>query len=143
MNVVTPDWILDCDSHSTRLSESLYHPSLFELEDQAAVATSAEIFNGPSSVVEQKENTIVTGSEVTESLQKKAEEKEKCFSSTSTEEAITESNNHLELKPKAWSEDSTSYILEGITFYITDYPQCVGEETIEKWKKVRVDIIFN
>jgi len=136
--VVTPDWILDCDSHSTRLSESLYHPSLFELEDQAAVTAPTEIFNGPSSVVKQEEKTIVTRSEVTESFQKKTEEKEKCFSSTSTEETIAESNTHLELKPKVWNEDSTSYILEGITFYITDYPQCVGEETIEKWKKVRI-----
>ena len=138
VTVVSPDWILDCDSNGTRLSESSYHPSLLEYEEEtAAAAASNDKPNGPSSVreCEDKDNFPVGENEVTESLQNKAEEK---FPSTSTEETIMESNNHLELKPQAWNEDSTSSILEGIIFHIIDYPVCVGEETIEKWKKVDI-----
>ena len=134
VTVVSPDWILDCDSNGTRLSESSYHPSLLEFEETVA---SSDKPNGPSSVgeCEDKDDIPVEENEVTEPLQNKAEEK---FPSTSTEETIVESNNHLELKPQAWNEDSTSSILEGISFHIIDYPGCVGEETIEKWKKVNV-----
>ena len=148
VSVVTPDWILDCDTRGARLPESSYHPSLLELEEQQTAAAESETLNGPSFVGENEENFIVAGDykenigdNFTEPLQNKTEETEKCFPSTSTEEAAIESNNHLELKPHAWSEDSTSSILEGITFYIIDYPQCVGEETIEKWKKVNNCIV--
>ena len=137
VTVVTPDWILDCDSNGTRLLESSYHPSLLEFEEQSP---SDDKPNGPSSVREykDKDNTTVSENEMTEPFQHKTEEKEKCFPSTSTEETTVESNNHLEMKSQGWNEDSTSSILEGIIFHIIDYPYCVGEETIEKWKKVNI-----
>ena len=138
VTVVTPDWILDCDSHGTRLSESSYHPSLLELEEEAASAEPNETLDGPNSVreYEEKDGVIVAGNEMTKPFQNKTEEKEICFPSTSTEETPVESNNLLEMKLQAWNEDSVSSILEGIVFHIVDYPHCVGEETIDKWKKV-------
>ena len=138
VNVVTPDWILDCDAHSTRLSESSYHPSSLEFDEQTAAGTD-EALNGPSSVEEHdEEDVIVAADEVTESFENKTEEQEKCFPSTSTEVSTIDANNHLELKSQDWNEGSTSSILDGIVFHIIDYPQCVGEDTIEKWKKVNI-----
>ena len=138
IHVVTPDWILDCDAHSTRLSESAYHPLSLEFDEQIA-AGSGEALNGPTSPGEhEEEDVIVPDNEITEPLESKPEEQEKCFPSTSTEVSTVDSNNHLELKSQVLNEGSTSYILEGIVFHIIDYPQCVGEDTIRKWKKVNI-----
>lgn len=135
VNVVTPDWILDCDAHSTRLPESSYHPSVLAYEEETP-AVSSEAFNGPSSVGEHEENVVLTENDVAETFQNKAEEQEKYFPSTSTEDTTIESTNHLGIKPQVWKETSSSSVLEGMVFHIIDYPQCIGEETIEKWKKV-------
>lgn len=133
--MVTPDWILDCDAHSTRLSESSYHPSVLAYKEETP-AVSNEAFNGPSSVGEHEENVVLTENDVAETFQNKAEEQEKYFPSTSTEDTTIESTNHLGIKPQVWKETSSSSVLEGMVFHIIDYPQCIGEETIEKWKKV-------
>jgi len=133
VNVVTPDWILDCDIHGTRLSESLYHPSLLEFDEQTTAASS-EALNGPSSL-EDHDKFNASKNEMAESVQSKTEEQEKNFPS-SNKETAADSNNLTEQKPQIWNEALGSSILQGIIFHIIDYPQCVGNETIEKWKKV-------
>ena len=135
VNVVTPDWILDCDAHGARLPESSYHPSLLEFHEQA-VTTPFETINGLSSFKEHK-NPLATGNEMVEAFQNKEEEqRERVFPSTSNEETPGDSNTPVEQKPLIWNETSTSSILEGFVFYIIDYPECVGKDTIDKWNKV-------
>lgn len=133
VNVVTPDWILDCDVHGTRLSECLYHPSLLEFDEQTTTASS-ETLNGPSSFGDHNKLNA-TDNEMAEPVQSKIEEQGKNFPSTSNKETAVGSNS-LEQKPQSCNEALGSSILQGIIFHIIDYPQCVGNETIEKWKKV-------
>ena len=136
---MTPDWILDCDAHGTKLSESAYHPSLLEFDNQTA---TVEALNGPSSAGEHEEIFTATENEMSESFQNKTDEQMKSYPSTSSDEkAAAELSSSVEQKLQAWDENSTSSVLEGIVFHIIDYPQCVGEETIKKWKKVRYILI--
>lgn len=136
VNVVTPDWILDCDASVARLSESSYHPSLLEYNDQTVAAASSGSLNGPSSVGEHEENFTTVENEMAEPFLSRTDEQEKSFPTTSNEETVVSSSTNVEQKSQAWNEAAASSILNGIIFHIVDYPQCVGRVTIEKWEKV-------
>ena len=153
VNVVSPDWVLDCIEQDVKLSETSYHPSLLE---PAEPSPAREVQNGPSSLgnhvghispdnsvpvtpeASKIESTIpcptitieAVGSTVTAaSSHKSMDSSESMGSHSKSIEGQSGPSNQ---------SGTTSRILQGIVFSIIDYPRCVGEEAIEKWKKVGV-----
>jgi len=162
VNVVSPDWILDCIEQDVKLSETSYHPSLLE---PAEPSPAREVQNGPSSLgnhvghgspdnsmpvpleASKMEATIACPTITIEAVGSTA-------TSASSHRSTMDSSGSMGSHSKSMEGQSglsiqtetTSHILQGIVFTIVDYPKCVGDEAIEKWKKVQIvfdDIILH
>ena len=150
VNVVSPDWVLDCIEQDVKLSETSYHPSLLE---PAEPSPTREVQNGPSSLgnhvghmspddavpVTPEASKMETSTpcptitiEAVGSTTSTAAGSHKSMDSTWSHSKSTENHQSGSLN----EGETTSNILQGIVFSIVDYPGCVGTEAIEKWNKV-------
>jgi len=147
VNVVSPDWVLDCIEQDIKLSETTYHPSLLE---PAESSPTAEVQNGPSSLGNHVGHMSPDNGVSVTPEPSKMDASIPC--PTNNIEAIgstsTAVGSHKSMDNMCKSTDNqsgssnqsetTSHILQGIVFSIVDYPRCVGAEAIEKWNKVGV-----